>query len=196
MSTGCPFQQATLSDYIFMNDLINRLKSALNAFVIEHETLVKQDVHEEAMTAVLLHYFEQTFSDLSLNIDTNYNKRILDNEMINKQSEFLIEKLPLAQWPKNWENGQIHIKKEILPDFIFHNRSNANENFLIIELKKTTNRNSADRKWDHIKLHEMTGRDLNYEYGVFIDLKTGAHYDKTNPIVLTVYSKGDIIYAE
>lgn len=179
-----------------MDTLIPRIKTVLTKFAIEQEVLLMQDVHEEAITGRLLGYLEEEFSDLNFDIDTQYNKRILDNELINKQAEFLFEKLPLKQWPINWEENQKSIKKDILPDFIFHNRKNPNSNFLIIELKKSSNQNEADRLWDEIKLKEMTRRDLHYDYGLFIDMKTGADYSLGNYFNLTLYENGEVIHRE
>lgn len=179
-----------------MELLIARIKTTLNKFVIEQEELITQDAHEEALTGQLLGYFREEFADLDFDIDTQYNKRILNNELINKQAEFLIERLPLEYWPGNWEEGQRSIKINILPDFIFHDRTGPNSNFLIIELKKSTNHIEADRDWDHLKLSEMTRRDLNYDYGLFIELKTGPDYDIGNYYSLVLYSGGDIIYQE
>ncbi len=179
-----------------MDTLIPRIKSILNKFAVEQEVLIRQDVHEEAITGSLLEYLRAEFSDLEFDIDTQYNKRILENELINKQAEFLIEQLPLSHWPINWDDHQKNIRKEILPDFIFHSRTSPNSNFLIIELKKSTNQNEADRLWDEIKLREMTRRDLHYDFGLFIDLKTGEDYDLGNYYTLKLYSDGEIIYQE
>lgn len=177
-----------------METLIPRIKSLLNKFAIEQEILLRQDVHEEALSGSLLEYLKKEFADLDFHIDTQYNKRILDDEIINKQSEFLIAKLPVKHRPSSWDENQKNIKKEILPDFIFHDRTSPNSNFLIIEVKKSTNKNEEDRLWDEIKLREMTRRDLNYDYGLFIDLKTGADYDIGNYYEITLYSNGEIVY--
>jgi predicted nucleotidyltransferase len=179
-----------------MDTLIPRIKSVLTKFAIEQEVLLLQDVHEEAITGSLLGYLEDEFSDLDFDIDTQYNRRVLENELINKQAEFLIEKLPLEQWPMNWDDNQKSIKKSILPDFIFHDRNGSNSNFLIIELKKSSNQNEADRLWDEIKLREMTRRDLHYDYGLFIDIKTGTDYSVGSYFNLTLYEDGEIILQE
>lgn len=179
-----------------MELLILRIKTALNKFAVEQDVIIRQDAHEEALTGLLLGYFRNEFSDLDFDIDTQYNKRILENELVNKQAEFLIANLPLKEWPLNWENGQKNIRKEILPDFIFHNRESANHNFLIVELKKSTNKDLADRAWDHLKLKEMTRRELNYDYGLFVDLNTGSDYEMGNFYHLTFYADGEIVYQE
>ncbi|UTA67562.1 hypothetical protein [Emticicia sp. 21SJ11W-3] len=179
-----------------MDELLTNIKNALNQFIIDHKSLIIQDVHEEALTSELLHYFKKEFQDLNLDINSNYNKRILGNSVINKEVDFLIEKLPIQYWPRNWENGQTHIKKEILPDFIFHNHASSQSNYLIVELKKSTNKNKPDRDWDFLKLIEMTKRDLNYKWGLFIDLKTGNEFNGVQPYSLIVFSRGINIYNE
>jgi hypothetical protein len=179
-----------------MELLILRIKSVLDNFIIAEKELLVQDSHEEAITGSLLGFLRQEFTDLEFDIDTQYNRRILDNELMVKTAEFLIYKLPLNKWPAYWEGGQKSIKKEILPDFIFHKRQNSENNFLIIELKKSTNKDSADRDWDHLKLREMTRRELNYDYGLFIELSTGADYGVGNNYAIVQYSDGEIIYQE
>ena len=97
-----------------METLIPRIKNTLNKFAIEQDVILKQDVHEEALSGILLGYFREEFADLEFDIDTQYNKRILYNELILKEAEFLIHKLPLKYWPINWEDGQKNIRQDIL----------------------------------------------------------------------------------
>jgi hypothetical protein len=62
------------------------------------------------------------------------------------------------------------IKRNISPDIIIHKRGTA-ENFLAIEIKKTSNRDKADRAFDRIKLNAMLDyKPLKYKCAYFIDL--------------------------
>jgi hypothetical protein len=171
-------------------ELIARIKLATLEFIENDEILLQQDVHEEAISAKYLPYIEKYFADLELSIDSQYNRRFIEDELVRKQAEFLINTLPVKYWPKSWSKGQERVVKEILPDIIIHDRRNSGNNFLIIEIKKSTNKNKDDRQWDRIKLEEMTSRDLNYKYGLFIDLKTGVEFDSKNPFSATLFVKG------
>lgn len=173
-----------------------RLQNALNNFVNNESDLLIQDSHEASITGLLVEYLAESFDDFDYDIDTQYNKRILENEIVNKQMEFLITNLPLHKWPKTWDNNQEYTKKELLPDIIFHDRGSGNHNYLVIEVKKSTNKSISDREWDLIKLSEMTSRDLNYEYGAFIEFTTGSEFNNEKPYSLTLFSKGEIIHAE
>jgi hypothetical protein len=176
--------------------MVDQLKLALKNFVDHESELLIQDAHEGSITGLLIEYLAESFDDFDYSIDTQYNKRILDNELINKEADFLISTLPLDKWPKTWEKNQEYIKKEILPDIIFHDRQSSNHNYLIIEIKKSTNKNKLDREWDLTKLSQMTMSGLNYKYGVFIDFKTGAEYDSNNPYNLTIFENGNIVLHE
>ena len=176
--------------------MVDQLKSALKNFVDHESELLIQDAHEGSITGLLIEYLAESFDDFDYSIDTQYNKRILDNELINKEADFFISTLPLDKWPKTWENNQEYIKKEILPDIIFHDRQSSNHNYLIIEVKKSTNKNKSDREWDLTKLSQMTLGGLNYKYGVFIDFMTGEDYNPNNPYNLTIFEKGNIVLDE
>jgi len=176
--------------------MIEKLRYAIDSFVEHENELLIQDSHEASITGCLVHYLAKTFNDFEYDIDTQYNKRILDNQIVSKQMEFLIYKLPLHKWPRNWDNNQETMKKELLPDIIFHNRKSSDQNFLVIEVKKTTNKNTADREWDLMKLREMTSRDLHYKYGAFIDFTAGEEYVKQKPYSLIIFENGEIQYED
>lgn len=176
--------------------MINHLRTALNDFVVKESELLKQDSHVGSITGHLIKYLENSFSNFKFSIDTQYNKRVLDNVLINKEADFLINSLPLNKWPLTWENGQQYIKREILPDIIFHDQQSRDHNYIIIEIKKSTNKNRSDRDWDFVKLSEMTKGELNYRYGVFIDFMTGKEFNENKPYYLTIFEKGDITFAE
>ncbi|MEP1034407.1 hypothetical protein [Ekhidna sp.] len=176
-----------------MDETIKRIKSAVDSFILEDSELLEQDAHEASITGHLMEHLAVEFDDFEYNIDTQYNKMILENVLIKKEAEFLISSLPLNKWPENWEDDQERALKAILPDIIFHDRASSNENFIIIEVKKSTNKSKEDREWDILKLKEMTAGQLNYQFGVFIDFFTGAEFTTDNPYVLQLFQKGQLI---
>lgn len=112
--------------------MIEKLRSALNNFVKNESVILTQDAHEGTISGLIVKYLTESFDDFQYDIDTQYNKRILDNILISKQAHFLIHKLPLDKWPKNWDDNQQYINKEILSDIIFHDQQSSNQNYLII----------------------------------------------------------------
>ena len=176
--------------------MIDKLRQALINLNKEDQELLLQDVHEASITGRLVEHLAYTFSDFDYYIDTQYNKRILDNEVVKKQMDILFEKLPADRWPITWDKNQKTVRKELLPDIIFHDRQSQNHNFLVIEIKKSTNKNASDREWDFVKLSEMTSRDLNYRFGAFIELTTGKEYSSEKPFSITIFENGTIIHKE
>lgn len=171
-------------------ELVRRLHKALEEFLTSEKELLIQDAHEEAISTSLIPYLKREFSDFPFVIDGQYDKRIIDSELYKKHTEFLIERLPKSKVPKRLLKGQATLKKEILPDIIFHDRNSSNHNFLVIEIKKSTNKNKADREFDMIKLKVMTSQDLCYSYGAFIDFSTGIEYSAQEPYKLKIIQKG------
>lgn len=177
-----------------MKKVLINIKSALDKFISEQFELLIQDAHEGAITGLMIEYLAEAFDDYEFSIDTQYNKKILDNQLIKKEAEFLIDSLPLKKWPKTWDKDQEFVKREILPDIIFHDRSSSNHNFLIIEVKKSTNKSISEREWDLLKLSAMTAGGLNYEYGLFVDFKTGKDFQDSSPYDIMIYEKGKVTF--
>lgn len=173
--------------------LLERIINATNKFISEQKTLLVQDAHEESISGSYVNYLKTEFRDFPYDIDTQYNKRIIDDEVVKKHSHFLIGNLPKSMRPSNIRSGQTIIMKDFMPDIIFHDRVSADYNFLIIEIKKSTNKNNDERHWDHIKLSEMTKRDLHYTYGLFIDFKSGSEFNRDRPCKMKLYQNGNII---
>lgn len=177
-----------------IGELIARLRATMEDFFKNEADLISQNPHEDSLTGHLLGCIMNHFSGLNLNIDTQYNKRILENEVVNKQTQFLIDTLPIKKWPQTWENGQLNINKEILPDIIIHQRINGENNFLAIEIKKVSNVSAQDRTWDDLKLKAMTGGDLNYDFGLFLDINTKVDVTSEDRFSMRIYEKGEVVY--
>lgn len=177
---------------IRVEELINRLKNALQQFLLNEKALLIQDAHEETISTSLISHLKQEFSDFQYAIDGQYDKRIINSELYRKHIDVLVDRLPKSKIPKNLLEGQKIIKKKILPDIIFHDRDSSNHNFLVIELKKSQNKNKDERRFDLIKLEEMTSGDLHYSYGVFIDFFTGDEFRDDKPYTLIVIKNGKL----
>lgn len=65
------------------------------------------------------------------------------------------------------------IQKTIYPDIIIHKRG-TKENLIVIEAKKSTNKNRVSRFYDLLKLATLTTLpEYKYRQGVFIDIPVG-----------------------
>ena len=69
--------------------LLERIINATKKFISEQKTLLDQDAHEESISGLYVNYLKTEFKDFSYDIDTQYNKRIIDNEVVEKYSNFL-----------------------------------------------------------------------------------------------------------
>lgn len=96
------------------------------------------------------------------------------------------------QIPQSQKENDI-VEKEILPDIIFHDRKSPVNNFLVIEIKKSTNKNMNDRRFDITKLKKLTTFYLHYEFGAFIDIATGSDVVSKQPFEIKLI-KGGIEY--
>jgi len=171
-------------------DLVRKcLTNALNEFVKMEHKLLEQDPREEAISSAMIPHLKRSFSFWTLNIDHNYDKRILQGAVVKKVTSFLRTELPIGHIP-NFQRNAETIEKEILPDIIFHDGMSSANNFLVIETKKSTNKNKDDRDYDIAKLEKLTTFDLAYNFGAFIEISTGFHLASKLPFLIRLIEKG------
>jgi integrase len=175
----------TVNREIVQKCLIN----ALDEFVNSERLLLEQDSHEESISSALIPYLKRHFDFWTHNIDHQYDKRILDDEAVKKTTRFLRNELLPKQIPRLQSKSET-IEKEVLPDIIFHDRRSSANNFLVIEIKKSTNRNTADRAYDITKLEKLTTFDLRYTFGAFVDIATGSDIGSRQPFVIKLIEQG------
>ncbi|ALL06336.1 hypothetical protein AQ505_13000 [Pedobacter sp. PACM 27299] len=171
-------------------ELIERLNIALGEFCREEPDLFLQDAHEEAISTAFIKYLTNIFEHLNLNIDGQWDKRMIDNVVQKKQTDFLITQLPISKRNSGEIIDDETIRKEVLPDIILHRRQDCNHNFLAIEIKKSTNLKTASKSYDHLKLSVYTNSDLNYNYGAYIEFCTGKDYKNEDPFSLIIFQNG------
>ena len=171
-------------------DLVRRcLSNALNDFVKVEHKLLELDPREEAMSSAMIPHLKSSFSFWTFNIDHNEDKRILQGTVGKKVTSFLRTELPIGHGPNSKKNPEM-IEKEVLPDIIFHGRMSSANNLLVIEVKKSTNKNKDDRNYDIAKLEKLTTFDLAYNFGAFIEISTGFHLASKLPFPIRLIEKG------
>jgi len=81
------------------------------------------------------------------------------------------EELNLIAFVLSLNKGK-KVTKPIFPDIIVHHRG-TRDNLVVIEAKKTSNKNQLSRLYDIVKLHILTtDPDYAYRYGYFVDIPT------------------------
>ena len=117
---------------------IEDFRFALTKALIEFRnydlSLLERDVNERAISHQIGCYLKNEFSDP--NVDCEYNR--------------------LGNKPKNSSDGEL-----ILPDIVIHRRGVNEKNLLVIEIKKSTNR---DIEPDKKKLLDLTKIDGKFQY--------------------------------
>jgi hypothetical protein len=172
------------------DELKQRMSKSIESFLAEQADLLKQDAKEESITTHLEKYLEKEFLDWDWNIDHQYDKRIIKNEVVQKRTLFATRSLPKKKIPKSISQDLKIIDKLIMPDIIFHDRHSNKHNFLVIEVKLSTNKNRDDRIFDFLKLEVMTSIDLKYEWGIFLNFTSGKEFNPENPYQMKFVRNG------
>jgi hypothetical protein len=136
---------------VIEEDTKSKIKDAIDKLLDRDALLLQNDAAERAITAKLSCYIQEQFDDW--NVDCEYNR---DFNSVKRLKEICN--------PSNNENGA-----SVYPDIIVHHRMTA-YNFLVVEVKKTTNTESND--CDLMKL-EAFRVELGYEHGLFIRFRAG-----------------------
>jgi len=113
--------------------------------------LLEADVAERAIAARLATYMSAHFRDHQ--VDVEYNRHGLVPKEVGL--------------PESCRGGG---RKRIFPDVIVHQRGHDDENLLVIQIKKETNR--EPRECDRAVIEAMK-REFRYRRGLLIDLPAG-----------------------
>jgi hypothetical protein len=172
------------------HELEERMRNAIQAFIEKDVDLLRQDAKEEAITTQLKYHLENEFKDWKWHIDHQYDRRVIESQVVQKRTNFVRNSLPKDKIPKGNPPELEIINKQILPDIIFHDRNSNQHNFIVIEVKLSTNKRKVERDFDILKLEVMTSIDLKYEWGIFIDFSSGDEFNPENPYLIRFVSKG------
>lgn len=140
--------------------------------------LLVRDVDEKSISHKLAAYLQPEFVDLK--VDCEYNKHGDKGKKLGDANEML-ELLRQRYTPKELvkkldENNAIIVR----PDIIVHTRGIDDNNELVIEMKKSTNRDRWKKQFDIEKLKALTDKSNEnpitaycYNYGLFLNIPTG-----------------------
>ena len=146
-------------------EIEEKVNLALDTFYEKDKYFIDNDLHERSMTHKLANYLEKLFN--GYDVDCEYNKNISESKKIH-DIESEIQKI------RKIEKDEYKDSVVVFPDITIHKRGNKLKNLLVIEVKKDNaikNNKSKLEEIDIFKLKAYTTEDLNYRYGIYINLK-------------------------
>lgn len=152
--------------------LKRKLESAIGKFMSDDVHLLEVDSSERSITHRLAVCLEGEF--IGYHVDCEYNRNC-DEDTGRKRINVLKSSWEKStKKPKEAEISEAEfIDKYVYPDIIVHKR-NDRKNLLIIEVKKTNNKDEGDYDIEKLKKYTSKSFDaLNYEWGAFIKVVVG-----------------------
>lgn len=139
-----------------MTDVKGKIQAALGRLIKEDIYLLEVDINERSLTHRLAIYLEKLFPDY--HVDCEYNRDGSDKKMLH----ILKTKIKKNNEPNHIEPNDID-SSTVFPDITIHRRG-TNDNFVVIEAKKSTsNGDGIDKK----KL-QLYKKELNYRHAFFV----------------------------
>ncbi len=169
-----------------MDDLRTRVERALSRLDICDAYLLQNDAHERSIAHRFAIYLQAEFP--AYDVDCEYNLNCA-NKRFRKELHEVAERFrELEKCIKKRHvrdiDGVHYYAISVLPDVIVHRRNQNNQNLLIVEMKKQSNR--EERDYDEFKLEKYTAdstdNEFRYRYGALVDLSVGetpSHHDIT-----------------
>jgi hypothetical protein len=135
-------------------DIEERLNRALRNLAVSDRHLLENNLSERCIASRLAMYLQKEFSEYS--VDVEYNRQ-----------GNIPKKLELSEECANYldEEG----KASVVPDVIVHRRGPDGPNILVLELKKTSNRDP--RRCDYERVRALRTQ-LGYSFGALIECET------------------------
>jgi hypothetical protein len=153
---------------------------------IEDFNLLVRDVNERSISHKLADYLQSEFNELELKVDCEYNGHG-DNEKTLDADEKMIEVLE-----QKYDAQELKEKLRdtnaitVFPDIIVHKRGTDERNELVIEIKKSSNKDKWLRQFDAEKPTAFTKElwskpytSYHYNYGLFLDIPTNGEVANT-----------------
>jgi len=131
-----------------------KLQVAAQELVAVDAHLLENDLSERCIASRLAMYLQSEFPELS--VDVEYNRLGAHPKTMELPEE-------CANYMSN--DGE----PRVVPDIIVHKRGQEGPNLLVLELKKTTNRDS--RECDRMRIRAFR-KQLKYSYAALIECET------------------------
>ncbi|MFW3340061.1 hypothetical protein ACN9JY_10010 [Aliarcobacter butzleri] len=140
-----------------------KIEQALKKLKDRDSILLEYNLNERTISHKLGIYIENIFT--GYDVDCEYN-RISSSCKI------------LDIFPKKCVNNDDTKAITVYPDIIVHKRGNNDENYIVIEIKKSTNNSPEEIAYDKRKLKEYKSQ-LGYKFAIFINIATGSDFSST-----------------
>lgn len=154
------------------DELKHKLINAIEQLFSHDKYLLENDINERTIAHRLALYLDPLFP--GLDVDCEYNGNV-DADNKRKYINVLQYRANEPGIPRERNNNDDDSTRRVYPDIIIHKRGINSRNLLIIEIKKSTNKDLGD--YDHFKLSTYTGKDnentFPYPYGLFMYLNIG-----------------------
>ena len=141
------------------DEVERRFNAALDTLIDLDKDLLVKNVNERSITHKLAEYLAREFDDWD--VDCEYNRNFDETKRLDSLRDLL--KVAGLELKGDDTNGVT-----VFPDIIIHRRGRE-ENLLVIEVKKTTNK--INREFDLYKL-ESFHQDLEYRFSAFVEFRT------------------------
>lgn len=128
--------------------IYNKINEALIMLYKRDSYLLENDAHEVTISHKLACYLQDMFE--AFDVDIEFNKNLTDSKRVDNE-----------------------IRR---PDIIVHKRGTNDFNFIVIEIKKSSN---ANENFDAQKIRNMMDQ-LNYRYGFYIEFNVGEEITEEN----------------
>jgi len=137
-----------------MRELVeSSLNDSLDQLLRSDGEILAMDVNERSISHRLSYYLESFFQ--GWNVDCEYNRNHDDPKRLDIRR-------------RNVQSDDTQ-STTVFPDIIVHRRG-TNENFVVIEMKKTSSQESDD--YDLAKLNAFK-EQLGYQFAIFVKVRTG-----------------------
>ena len=151
---------ATSIPALSFEDISERVTCSIKELLKEDAALLVHDVNERTITHKLAEKLARHFGDLD--VDCEYNRQ---------HNRIEPKRLPPLSYPPTAGTDDTE-GLTIFPDIIIHLRA-TEENLLVIEAKKSSNRNKDSTARDHQKIMGLCGPTFGYRFGLRVSISTG-----------------------
>jgi hypothetical protein len=141
-----PLNERQIRDLNYLEGIVRK---TLEKLWTNDRALIDVNVNERTLSARLFCYLEPNFE--GWDIDPEYNRH---GDGANDTKE-------IARWLAS-ELGLAETDRRVLPDIIVHHRRARTDNYLVIEVKKSTSNDTGET--DIKKLEALTRHDSDFAY--------------------------------
>jgi len=132
--------------------LTQKIENSIAKLHQNDAVLLSIDVNERTISHKLAEYIQSEFLDYS--VDCEYNRHI--------------DSTKILDIPRNSINWMDIDAKTIFPDIVIHEMLSDENNLLVVEIKKSSNR--TNRAFDKSKIKAFTLPPFDYTFGLFLEI--------------------------